>query len=60
MQITLTIQNADAPDIAATYGVTTIAGFKAVLLAEIKSRTKEHRYQQQLKAIPPSAEPDIT
>ena len=58
--ITITMSNADAANVAKAYGVTTTAEFKAVLVKEIKAKTKEYLDREQFKAITPSAEPDVT
>lgn len=58
--VTITIPQADVADVAGAYNVTSTAEFKAVLLGQIKAKTKEYRDRAKFQAITPSLEPDVT
>ena len=58
--ITITIPQADVADVAAAYGVSTTAEFKALLVKDIKTKTKVYKDLQKAIALTPSVEPDIT
>lgn len=59
-QVTITIPQADVADVAGAYNVTSTAEFKAVLVAQIKAKTKEYRNNIKFQAITPSLEPELT
>lgn len=58
--VTLTIPQADVADVAGAYSVSSTAEFKAVLLAEIKAKTRDYRNTKLMQAITPAVEPGIT
>lgn len=58
--VTITINNADAADVAAAYGVSTVPEFKTALIETIKTQVKIYKRRLATEALASPIEPDIT
>ena len=59
-QVTITIPQADAADVAAADGVSTVPEFKAALIKTIKTQVKIYKRRLATEALASPVEPDIT
>ena len=57
---TISIPNSDGPDVAAAFGVTTVAEFEAWWKKEVQRVTFEYRQKRGREALPKPAIPNIT